>query len=267
MKHILITSAAVFILSGSNLSAIKAQNKSGNTNWVTIDSKPYPLTVDITKTAVIVVDMQNDFGSKGGMFDLKGNDISLIRNTIEPTSRVLASARKMGIKVIYIKGALLPDLSDLGDSIAPYTRVLLGSGAGKTVTAPDGSKSRIQIRDTWNTAIVDELKPEKGDIQVYKSRYSGFYKTELDSVLKKFKIKYLIFTGCTTSVCVESTVRDATFRDYAPIVLEDCTAEPIGRNFPRTNKEASLLIIRSVLGWVSSSDNFFKALGTNANGN
>jgi len=264
MKHILITTVVFFILSGSNLANLIAQNKTPNPKTITIDAKPYPLTVDITKTGVIVVDMQNDFGSKGGMFDLKGNDISSIRNTIGPTSKVLASARKSGIKVIYLKGALMPDLSDLGDSASPYRRVLLRAGAGNTVTAPDGSKSRIQIRDTWNTDIIDELKPEKGDIVIYKSRYSGFYKTELDSILKKLNIKYLIFTGCTTSVCVESTVRDATFRDYAPLVLEDCTAEPIGQNFPRSNKEASLLIMRAILGWVSMSDNVLEALGSKA---
>ena len=113
MKHIFISTVVYFILSASNLANVIAQNKT--TKTITIDAKPYPLTVDITRTAVIVVDMQNDFGSKGGMFELKGNDISSIRNTIEPTSKVLASARKSGIKVIYLKGALLPDLSDIGD--------------------------------------------------------------------------------------------------------------------------------------------------------
>ena len=262
MKKTLMSCLAAFIVLSINLSDAKAQNNSDNLTLTTIDAQPYPFTVDIGKTAVIVVDMQNDFGSKGGMFDLKGRDISSIRNTIAPTSKVLAAARKRGMKIIYLKGALLPDLSDLGDSIAPYTRALMKSGAGKTVNAPDGSKSRIQIRDTWNTAVVDELKPEAGDVQIYKSRYSGFYKTELESILKKSGIKYLIFTGCTTSICVESTVRDATFRDYAPIVLEDCTAEPLGEKFPRSNKEASLLNM-SVLGWVSNSENLLKALHQN----
>jgi ureidoacrylate peracid hydrolase len=103
------------------------------------------------------------------------------------------------------------------------------------------------------------LKPEESDIQIYKSRYSGFYKTELDSILKSLDIKYLIFTGSTTSICVESTFRDATFRDYASLVLEDCTAEPLGQNFPRSNKEASLLNM-TVLGWVSHSEKLLEAV-------
>ena len=96
---------------------------------------------------------------------------------------------------------------------------------------------------------------------MYKTRFSGFYQTELDNVLKKLGIKHLIFTGCTTSVCVDSTIRDAMFRDYQPVLLADCTGEPIGYGLPRSNHEASLLTIEVLLGWVSSSDEFIKALG------
>jgi ureidoacrylate peracid hydrolase len=128
------------------------------------------------------------------------------------------------------------------------------------MTAPDGSKSRILIRDNWGTDIIAELKPMEGDIVIYKTRFSGFYNTNLDATLKQLGIKNLLVTGCTTSVCVESTVRDATFRDYSPIVLEDCTAEPMGNDFPRSNHQASLLNIQAVLGWVTHSDELIKAL-------
>ena len=96
---------------------------------------------------------------------------------------------------------------------------------------------------------------------MYKTRFSGFYKTELDEVLKKLGVRNLIITGCTTSVCVEATIRDAMYRDYLPVLLADCTAEPIGYDLPRSNHEASLLIIEKLLGWVSSSEEFTKALG------
>jgi ureidoacrylate peracid hydrolase len=74
--------------------------------------------------------------------------------------------------------------------------------------------------------------------------------------------------GCTTSVCVESTVRDAMFRDYSSIVLEDCTAEPIGVDLPRSNKEASLLVIQEgQFGWISNSKEFIKAIQGHTNEN
>ena len=98
------------------------------------------------------------------------------------------------------------------------------------------------------------------DIVMYKTRFSGFYKTELDAVLGRLGARHLIITGCTTSICVESTVQDAMFRDYLPILLEDCMSEPIGQTLSRSNHAASLLSTEVLLGWVSSSDQFIGAV-------
>jgi ureidoacrylate peracid hydrolase len=207
---------------------------------IQIIAKPYPFLIDFSRTAIIVVDMENDFGSDGGMFDRAGIDISMIKKVIVPTAKVLETGRKAGINTIYLKMGYHNDLSDLGsEESVNRVRHLTIMHVGDALIAPDGSKSRILIRDTWNTSIVPELKPQPGDIVLYNTRFSGFYQTSLDSILKKHHIKNLIFTGCTTSICVESTMRDATFRDYLPIVLEDFTAEPIGYNFARSNHEAN----------------------------
>ncbi|TMJ34488.1 MAG: isochorismatase family protein [Alphaproteobacteria bacterium] len=128
------------------------------------------------------------------------------------------------------------------------------------MTAPDGSESRILIRDTWGTDIVNDLKPETGDVVLYKTRFSGFYETELDSVLKTAGIKHLIVTGCTTSVCVESTIRDAFFRDYHCILLTDCTSEPIAWDASRSNHDASITLVQILFGWTSTSDHFLRAI-------
>jgi ureidoacrylate peracid hydrolase len=108
--------------------------------------------------------------------------------------------------------------------------------------------------------VIDELKPEVGDVELYKTRFSGFHGTELDALLKSRGVKWLIVTGCTTSVCVESTIRDAMFLDYGCILLSDCSAEPIGSGFSRTNHEASLLVIEALFGWVSNSDALLRAV-------
>jgi ureidoacrylate peracid hydrolase len=227
---------------------------------ITIAAKPGPISIETTNTALIVVDMQNDFGVKTGMFDRNGINIDVIRKIIAPTAGVIALAREAGIKIIYLKMGYRDDLSDLGNENSPNRDRHLLFHVGETMTAPDGSKSRILIRDNWGTDIIPELKPMEGDIVIYKTRFSGFYNTNLDATLKQLGIKNLLVTGCTTSVCVESTVRDATFRDYSPIVLEDCTAEPMGNDLPRSNHEASLLNIQAVLGWVTHSDELIKAL-------
>jgi ureidoacrylate peracid hydrolase len=156
--------------------------------------------------------------------------------------------------------AYQPDLSDLGaeDSVNRVRHLQLG--VGQHVTAPDGRPSRVLIRDTWNTDIVDDLKPHDGDIVLYKTRFSGFYKTDLDERLRARGVKHLIVTGCTTSICVESTVRDAMFRDYQCVLLSDCMNEPIGNTFARSNHEASLLSTEVLLGWIADSGQFAKAL-------
>ncbi len=227
---------------------------------VSLDAKPEPVAIDTARTAVIVCDMQNDFGTMGGMFDRAGVDISMIQKAVGPTAKVLASARHAGVKIIYLKMGFRPDLSDLGSEGSPNRARLLRFGVGETVRAPDGTEGRILIRDTWNTDIVPELKPQADDVVVHKHRFSGFYQTDLDAILKQLGVKYLIVTGCTTSVCVESTVRDAMFRDYSCVLLADCTGETIGHGLPRSNYEASLLVIQTLFGWVSSSDEFIKAL-------
>ncbi len=230
---------------------------------IALPAVPEPMSIDTARTALIVVDMQNDFGSKGGMFDRAGIDISGIQKAVGPTARVLASARKAGIKVIYLKMAFRPDLSDAGPPDSP-ARInhLERLNVGKTIKAPDGTESRILIRDTWNTDILQELAPEPEDVVIYKNRFSGFYQTELDAILKRMAIRHLVVTGCTTSVCVDSTIRDAVFRDYRCVLLTDCTAEPIGQGLARSNYDASLLVVRTLLGWTSSSDEFITALET-----
>jgi ureidoacrylate peracid hydrolase len=227
---------------------------------VTIEAKPEPITIVPTRSAALVVDMQNDFAAKGGMFDRAGIDIAVVRSAAERTSRALASMRKAGIGVIYLKMGYKPDLSDLGPPDSPNRIKHLHLAIGSPVTAPDGRQGRVLIRDTWNTDIVDELEPQSDDTVMYKTRYSGFYGTELDSVLKERAVKWLLITGCTTSVCVESTLRDAMFRDYSCVLLNDCAAEPIGQGFARTNHEASLLVIQTLFGWVSDSAEVIRAL-------
>jgi ureidoacrylate peracid hydrolase len=231
---------------------------------VTIDARPEPLQIALGQSAALVVDMQNDFGARGGMFDRAGIDIAPIERVVEPTARVLDAARAAGITVIYLVMQFCPDLADAGGSNSPNWIKHRPLGLGETMVAPEGRAGRILIEGTWNTEILPRLTPRQCDLIVAKHRYSGFYETNLDSILRARSIQHLIVTGCTTSVCVESTVRDAMFRDYQCVVLEDCTAEPIGSELSRTNHEASLLNIELLFGWVSSSARFIEALEQNS---
>jgi ureidoacrylate peracid hydrolase len=252
-----LTAAAAVGTAAAGVTAARAQDQGLS---VELAARPEPVTIDTAKTAMLVVDMQNDFGAVGGCFDRAGIDISGIRRAVAPTAHALDAARRAGIKVIYLKMAYRPDLSDLGalDSVTRHRHLRLG--VGQPVRAPDGRESRILIRDTWNTDIVAGLETQADDDIVYKTRFSGFYETDLDQQLTALGVRHLIVTGCTTSICVESTVRDAMFRDYWCVLLSDCMSEPIGGGLARSNHEASLLSVETLLGSVSDSAHFVSAL-------
>ena len=225
-----------------------------------VNARPATVSLATNHTAVVVVDMQNDFASRGGMFDRAGIDIAGIEAIVAPTRRVLAAARAAGMHIVYLKMGFRPDLSDAGFPDSPTWLKHLPLDAGTEVTAPDGSRSRILIRDTWNTDIVDTLAPDPDDLVLYKHRYSGFYDTDLDEKLRERCVESLVFVGATTSVCVESTVRDAMFRDYHCLVLEDCTAEPIAADAPRSNHVASLTVLELLFASITNSASLIEAI-------
>ena len=109
-------------------------------------------------------------------------------------------------------------------------------------------------------SCVPELKPMDGDTVLYKARDSGFYGTSLDEVLRAGGIQQLIVVGATTSVCVESTVRDAMFRDYHCLVIADAMAEPIAADAVRSNHEASLLTLELLFASVTESADLIASL-------
>ena len=229
---------------------------------ITLDARPGPVRIEAGRAAVLVVDMQNDFGARGGMFDRAGIDIAPVERAVEPTTRVLEAARAAGLPVVYLVMQFRPDLSDAGAPDSPNRIKHALLGLGSEMPAPDGRPGRVLVEGTWNTAILPRLAPRQGDLVVPKHRYSGFFETDLDSILRARDVRHLVVTGCTTSICVESTVRDAMFRGYHCVVLEDCTAEPIGAGLPRSNHEASLLAIQVLFGWVSDSGRFVEALAS-----
>lgn len=230
---------------------------------VEVPARPAPFLLDPAATAVVVVDMQNDFASPGGMFDLAGIDTTCIQAIVPNVRAVVESARANGMPIVYLKMGFRPDLEDAGYPTSPTWLKHLPLGAGDPVTAPNGEPSRVLVRDCWNTDIVDALTPEAEDVVLYKTRYSGFYQTDLDDVLRGSDVSTLIVVGATTSVCVDSTVRDAMFRDYHCLVVSDATAEPIAVDAPRSNHEASLLTLELLFAHIVTTTDLMTALTPN----
>ncbi len=227
---------------------------------IDVQARPASLQFDPSSAAVIVVDMQNDFASPGGMFDLAGLPIEGIQAIVPNVRAVADAARRNGMFIAFLKMAFQPDLADSGYPTSPTWLKHAPFHVGEEVSAPNGEPSRILIRDTWNTEIIDELAPEPGDAVIYKSRFSGFHGTELHETLQDRGIQRLIVVGATTSVCVDSTVRDAMFLDYHCLVVSDATAEPIAQKAPRSNHEASLLTLELLFAHVSTTEDVVAAL-------
>lgn len=227
---------------------------------VAIQAKPAAIRVDLAKTAVLVVDMQNDYGAKGGMFDRAGIDLSVIRQAVTPTVRILEGARVFGLPIVYVRTAHRPDLSDSGREGSRWWQMCQRLKVGAGVVAPTGEPSRILIEGTWNTEMLPELTPWSNDIVVTKRRFSGFHATVLDEKLRELNVESLIVVGCTTSICVESTIRDAESRDYICILPAACTGQPERPGFSIGSHEASLGIIERSFGWISSSDDILSAI-------
>ena len=224
-----------------------------------VAARPFPLEIDAQKTAVIVVDMQEGFFGAGGAWDRAGVDVSGGQAIVAPIARVLSMARKVGVSIVYLTMSFEgpgPDERIWNDErVARWV-----FAAGPAYPSPHTRQLPPGIQEN---AILGPLRPRPGDVVVVKSRHSGFYNTNLDSVLKGLGVTTLVFTGGTASVCLESTLRDGYFRDYRCLVLADCTAEPIGNRLLRTNREATLLLIEVLYGWVTESEALVTALTGN----
>ncbi|MFI5057199.1 MAG: isochorismatase family protein [Candidatus Acidiferrales bacterium] len=218
-----------------------------------LDAKPGPLDVDLTKSAVVVVDMQNAFATKGGMLDISGADISDAPRVVRSIKSVLDAARQAGVLVVYVQMGYKPDLSNSGGPSSPNWHKEL---AMRLMNCRPELKGKLLTEGTWDFAIVEDLKPEPSDLVVVKTRYSGFAGTTLDSQLRTRGIRYLFFAGIATNVCVESTLRDAYFQDYWPILIAD-GAMPAG---PASLHEATLFNVENFFGWSVRTEEFLKAI-------
>jgi ureidoacrylate peracid hydrolase len=223
----------------------------------TLDAKPNPLTVDLKKSAIVVVDMQNAFASKGGMLDIAAVDIMDASRVIRVIRSVIEAARHNAVAVVYLRMAYKPDLSDSGGPNSPNFHKQL---AMSLMCSRPELKGKVLTEGTWDAEIVENLAPQPADLVITKTRYSGFAGTRLDSQLRMRGIQYLFFAGIATNVCVESTLRDAYFHDYWPILLRDA-AMPAG---PPAAHEATLFNVESFFGWTITSEELLSHLRSEA---
>ena len=227
---------------------------------VTIASAPQNVTVDLLRTAVIVIDMQNDFCAPGGWVDHLGADFRPDRKPIEPLQRLLPALRQAGVPVIWVNWGNRPDLANMPpNQIHLYKPTGVGVGLGDPLP---GSGAHVLEKDSWAAAVVDELVQAPEDIKVDKYRISGFWDTPLDSILRNLGVRSILFAGVNTDQCVLHSLTDANFLGYGCILVEDCCAT----TSPDFCTEATVWNVKKCFGFVTDSSAVIASLGKRAGG-
>src|SRR5919109_663952 len=220
---------------------------------ILLPARPEPLEVDARRTAVLLVDMQNAFASKGGMLDLAGIDVSSAGSAVACAKRLVDAAREVGVPVIYLAMGYPPDQSTAGGEDSPNPRKEL---ALCLMRERPELRGKLLTYGTWDFQIVDELTPLAGDQVITKARYSGFAGTPLDAVLRGRGVRYLLMAGIASNVCVESTLRDAYFHEYWPVMVEDATMA----GGPPEIQQATIYNVATFFGWVTTTADVLRAL-------
>ncbi len=210
---------------------------------VAVVAQPKRVTFDLSRSAIIVVDMQNDFCHPDGWLAGIGVDVAPARRPIAPLLALLPALRAAGVPVIWLNWAQRPDRANLSPSLR---HVYDGTGTGAAVLTDGG----------WGARVVDELPADPADIQVGKHRMSGFWDTPLDSILRNLRVTTLLFAGVNLDQCVLHTMADANFAGYDTLLLDDCAAT----TNPDFCVAATLLNIRQIFGFHFPSTALTEAL-------
>lgn len=184
------------------------------------------------KTVLINIDDQNDFLHPEGAYQQHGVDISHMQRVIGPTNRLVQACRDRDVPIIWTTHGTR---SAVDGGPFYHLRPLLSSGGLRV--------------GTWGYQLTDEMDVQEEDWIVAKHRLSSFYETNLDSILRGLGIDTVLITGVLTNQCVGATTKDALFRDYKPIVVEECT----GTAFPELHDPA-IAMIRAGWGQVNTVD-------------
>jgi nicotinamidase-related amidase len=192
--------------------------------------------VDPAHTAVLIIDLQNDFAGDGGVVSKRRPaDVALLREPLPEILKFLDASRAAGVLHVYVGVAALPNGASESDA-----------NLARLVGQWDGQIPNWAVEGTWGSEFIPELPgPGAGDIVIHKRRASAFAGTDLDLVLRAHHVKTLIVIGVTTSGCVMYTARDAMMEGYYVVVPIDCLGSQ-----SRDWHDATILIMRRLFNYV-----------------
>lgn len=219
-------------------------------------ASPKDLQIDLARSAVVVVDMQNDFCHKDGWFAQKGVSLRATRKPIPLLKKLLPCWREAGGQVVWLNWGIRADRMNLSPTIH-FKGKRTEAGVGYAERSPIDRGLSV-VTGEWGAQVIDELEVEAADLSVDKHRLSGFWDNELDSVLRMRGITTLLFVGINTDRCVFSTLQDAAFLGYDCILLKDACSTPS----PAYVTRSILFIVEQLHGFVATAQSLINALGT-----
>jgi nicotinamidase-related amidase len=214
---------------------------------ITLPADTKTLRLDLAKTALLVIDMQNDFCHPDGWLAHIGVDVTPARSPIAPLQALLPILRQHQVPILWVNWGNRPDLLNLSTATR-HVYNPSGDGVGLGDPLPKNG-APVLIKDSWAAAVVDELPPQPGDIAIDKYRMSGFWDTPLDSILQNLGRTTLLFAGVNADQCVLCTLQDANFLGYDCLLLRDCTAT----TSPDFCWQATLYNVNQCFGFVTDS--------------
>ena len=211
---------------------------------VRVEATPFAYSFAPGRTALVVIDMQRDFVEPGGFGASLGNDVSLLHTAIAPIASLLAAWRARGWPVVHTREAHRADLSD-----CPPSKRLRGSPSLRIGDA--GPMGRVLVAGEPGADIIPALAPAAGEIVIDKPGKGMFWATGLHERLQALAITHLVFTGVTTEVCVQTSMREANDRGYDGLLVEDGTES----YFPEFKAQALAMIAAqgAIVGWHAPS--------------
>jgi ureidoacrylate peracid hydrolase len=223
-----------------------------------IAAEPQAIEIDLARSALIVIDMQNDFCHPKGWFGQKGISVKPMRKPIPMLAQLLPAWRAAGAPVVWLNWGVRPDRLNLPPTVQ-FKGKRSAAGVGYAEASPDDHGPSV-VAGAWGAQVVDELAVEPIDITVFKHRLSGFWDNELDSLLRQSGIQTLLFAGVNTDRCVFSSLQDAGFLGYDCVLLTDACSTPS----PAYVSRAIHFIVQQLHGFTATAGGLLTALSSSS---
>lgn len=216
-------------------------------------AQPEPIQVDMARSALIIIDMQNDFLNAEGWFAaIRDAQVGPLSTIIPRINAVATAFRDHGAPVIHLNWGVRADLANL-----PPNVIDKGSSCGQTPGYGDTIASGdVLVEGSWGAASVPGIKQSDTDITVFKHRLSGFQDNELDQILRRLGVTTLFYTGVNLDRCVFATLMDGCFQGYDAVLIEDASTTVS----PAPVSDAILYLIRLLYGFTTKTDALLDAL-------